>query len=141
MVKTEVIPETGCVEWRGMVNDQGYGLLKLGGKKRTAHKLLWEVTWGGDVEPGYELHRICGNRRCLNPEHLEMLTRKEHVAKSPNNILWANKHGHEFTPEKTPTSARIGADTAANVPDTGPATICSEASEPRQSQSLTSPSQ
>ena len=92
--------------WEGHVDEQGYGVRKVRGKRQRVHRLMWQK-YRGEIESGKELHHLCGNKRCCNPEHLELVTRKEHVAKTPSNVVWLNKgkthcaHGHEFTPENT----------------------------------------
>jgi hypothetical protein len=52
------------------------------------------------------LDHLCRNRRCVNPEHLEIVTSVENVMRGegfgPKNA--AKTHcdkGHEFTPENT----------------------------------------
>jgi hypothetical protein len=32
------------------------------------------------VPRGKELHHLCGNVACINPDHLVAVTRKEHIA-------------------------------------------------------------
>jgi hypothetical protein len=61
---------------------------------------MWE-RYKGSIMPGMILHHKCQNRRCCNPDHLEMVIRKEHQAlhmRPTNN--WCGK-GHQFTPENT----------------------------------------
>lgn len=40
--------------------------------------MMWEK-YKGKIVPGMVLHHKCGNRRCANPEHLEMVTRVQHL--------------------------------------------------------------
>ncbi len=73
---------SGCVVWTGSVAPNGYGVLSIGGKKRVAHKALYEH-FVGPVPPGFDLDHMCHNedpscvggdqcmhRRCVNPAHL-----------------------------------------------------------------------
>lgn len=69
---------TGCWEWLLGRHPQGYGLLSRGGKTRRATRVMWEVV-NGPVPLGLELHHRCENTGCVNPDHLELLTRPEHA--------------------------------------------------------------
>jgi hypothetical protein len=88
------------------VSDRGYGLVKVAGRVRKAHVMMWEF-YIGKVGAGKELHHECENKRCVNPGHLREVTRKEHIALHPENIMWRNalkgfcKRGHAFSPENT----------------------------------------
>ena len=42
-----------------------------------AHRLLWSRE-NGPVPTGYDLHHTCENKLCVNPEHLELLSPKDH---------------------------------------------------------------
>lgn len=108
---TEVIPESGCHEWRGRVSSAGYGVITVvqsGYQTRTfsAHKAAFELS-RGRVPEGMVLDHLCRNRICVNPDHLEVVTQRENVMRSPiapGALNAAKTHcaqGHEFTPENT----------------------------------------
>jgi HNH endonuclease len=90
------------------VSDRGYGLVKIGGKKRKAHRVVWEL-YNGPIPVGKEPHHECENKRCVNPGHLRLVSRAEHVDLSPKNITHHGGrrveghclHGHALTPENT----------------------------------------
>lgn len=70
---------TGCWEWQGAKDPDGYGAIKWRGKKLNTHKVYWEY-FGGEIpqhEDGrpYDLDHLCRNRICCNPRHLEPVTR------------------------------------------------------------------
>jgi hypothetical protein len=44
-----------------------------------AHRLICEQL-RGPIPDGLELHHKCENTRCVNPDHMEPLTPKEHTA-------------------------------------------------------------
>lgn len=99
MARYEIHPKTGCWVWLGGVNDRGYGLVKIGGKHRKAHVVMWEMR-NGPITPGCELHHDCENKRCVNPDHLKMLTKAQHRAiHSHSSQKDVCGRGHPMTPE------------------------------------------
>ena len=80
--------ETGCWEWLGAHKRGGYGHMSVDGSMRLVHRLAWEVVMG-PLEPGMEIDHLCRNRTCLNPAHLEPVTKEE-------NVRWGST---EYEPE------------------------------------------
>lgn len=94
-------------EGRGS-NSHGYGQhreyvpgsSKLG-RKRPAHVVVYEA-YKGKVTDGLDLDHLCRVRHCVNPEHLEPVTRRENVLRGEGlAAINANKthckRGHEFS--------------------------------------------
>lgn len=69
--------ESGCWEWQLALDEYGYGQLCRDGKNSRAHRIIYE-RHRGPISQGFDLHHLCGNRRCVNPDHLEPLDRTEH---------------------------------------------------------------
>lgn len=97
---------TPCWIWNLSCDSSGYGLLRdraiFGGcgKQRMAHILYWEKV-NGPTPQGFELHHKCHVKRCVNPDHLEPVTRQEH-AKLGRRPKKTHCHvGHEFTQQNT----------------------------------------
>lgn len=74
----EILPN-GCWQWKLAPDKAGYGHLTLC-KHHTvyAHRFAYEQLVG-PIPEGKELHHLCHNRRCVNPAHLEPVTRREHI--------------------------------------------------------------
>ena len=100
--------EDGCWIWMGSVDKTGYGVLPVKkngkGRKVWAHRLAYEL-YVGLIPEGFEIDHLCRNRRCVNPGHLEPVTRLENVrrgAKSRNSPVFVRKayckHGHPLVP-------------------------------------------
>jgi hypothetical protein len=93
----------GCWPWSGARNRDGYGNVKVNGRTRSAHRVAWELL-RGEIPDGLELDHLCRNRACVNPWHLEPVTkyinweRGAIGARSRRNHC---KHGHEFIAENT----------------------------------------
>ena len=66
--------ETECWLWTASrVN--GYGqFMPERGRPQVAHKYLY-ILRNGPVPDGLELHHLCVNRHCVNPAHIEAVTR------------------------------------------------------------------
>jgi len=67
---------TNCWNWLGYIAKNGYA--KIGSKFHTtlAHKYLYEIKYG-KVAKNKELDHLCRNRKCVNPDHLEEVSRLE----------------------------------------------------------------
>lgn len=100
-----------CWLWTGSLTESGYGRFSIGGRAGTvvrAHRFSYEMHVGA-IPAGLDLDHLCRVRRCVNPSHLEPVTRRENTLRSPiaapavNASLTHCIRGHEFTPENTYT--------------------------------------
>lgn len=67
-----------CWEWTGGRQHDGYGWVWTGARPGYAHRVVYE--WlVGPVPEGLELDHLCRNRTCVNPDHLEPVTRRENI--------------------------------------------------------------
>ena len=95
----------GCIPWHGPVNAKGYGVLGIAmtGHSRMAHRYAYESRVG-PIPQGFTIDHLCFNRRCVNPAHLELVTRLENVRRgrvNQNDQSETCKHGHRFDNENT----------------------------------------
>jgi HNH endonuclease len=68
--------ETGCWEWTGRISCFGYGLAG-GVNKGRAHRLSYELHIG-PIPEDHVLHHRCDVKHCVNPWHLEPMTKGGH---------------------------------------------------------------
>ncbi|AGT12002.1 HNH endonuclease [Mycobacterium phage SchoolBus] len=105
-----------CILWPAShVRKSGYGWVMYQGKVTYPHRMVMgfpngqvghichdEAALRGECAGGPD----CLHRRCVNPEHLRVMTAVENSEASPHTRV-ARKfnthcvHGHEFTPENT----------------------------------------
>lgn len=77
-------PVTGCWEWVGGKTLGGYGRISIEGVTRTAHRVLFEQM-SGPISGLMEVDHLCVNRGCVNPAHLESVSREENIQRSTTN--------------------------------------------------------
>lgn len=75
-------PNSGCLLWLGVVNQFGYGRYQ----KRQAHALAYELAVG-PIPEGMEPDHLCRVHCCIEPRHLEPVTRLVNLQRSPLGIL------------------------------------------------------
>lgn len=66
--------ETPCLLWQGRKDRNGYGRIKRNGVEVPVHWILL-----GDPPIGFEVDHLCRQRSCVEPTHLEYVTRDENL--------------------------------------------------------------
>lgn len=103
---------SGCWNWTGALR-KGYASFRVGshldGTRKTvyAHRFVWEQIHG-PIPQELQIDHLCRNPRCVNPEHMELVTARANTLRgntiTANNLKKTHCHrGHEFTPENTYT--------------------------------------
>lgn len=90
---------SGCTLWTGSTSRSGYGEVSLPGSGTCrAHRVAWVAANGTDVPPGLELDHLCRVRACVNPDHLEPVTRSENVLRGVRKSrITACRYGHPLS--------------------------------------------
>lgn len=88
-----------CWPWTGSLR-VGYGAFALTHHLRVgAHRWSYEH-FRGPIPDGLTIDHLCRNKRCVNPDHLEVVTRGENTRRANASITHCPQ-GHEYTPENT----------------------------------------
>ena len=68
----------GCWNWLGYRNEKGYGYFYYRGHDIRAHRFSYELA-SGAIPDGLEIDHLCRNTSCVNPAHLDVVTRSENT--------------------------------------------------------------
>lgn len=74
---------TGCIEWTGELDHNGYGRLGFGrrgegNKTEGAHRVSYSI-WNGKIPAKMHVRHTCDNPRCVNPKHLLVGTHDDNM--------------------------------------------------------------
>lgn len=67
-----------CWEWFGGRSTGGYGRFFNGSRHVAAHRFAYELLVG-PIPAGLDIDHLCRVRHCVNPAHLEPVTRSENL--------------------------------------------------------------
>lgn len=78
--------EDPCHVWQGTTVGGGYPMRRVDGKLQEEHRRVWEAEHG-PIPPRWDVHHLCGRRRCINLQHLEAMPRGEHLRRHRSEPL------------------------------------------------------
>lgn len=76
-----------CWIWTGAITAHGYGTVGIDGRTRPVHRVVYEALTGEAIPDGLDLDHLCRVRSCVNPDHLEPVSRSENVRRSSGAFL------------------------------------------------------
>jgi hypothetical protein len=94
-----------CWLWTGCRGSAGYGQLYVAGHVLYAHRIAWDMV-NDPLPRGLQLDHLCRVRACVNPAHLEPVTRRENILRgiSPSAVHARKTHcpaGHAYDEQNT----------------------------------------
>ena len=96
---SKVEKSSACWLWMANRVGNGYGQISVNGRKVYAHRLSYE--WAkGPIPAGLDIDHLCRVLLCVNPDHLEAVTRRENLLRG--NTLAARQVARTHCPSSHP---------------------------------------
>lgn len=74
--------DTGCWEWARQISNSGYGRLRIREDDGTTYLETAShaayLAFCGEVDSKHYVTQTCGNRLCINPDHLKLELQKQY---------------------------------------------------------------
>ena len=110
-----------CWPWLARRDRQGYGAFAVVGEAKRAHRVAWELANGRPFPADLVADHLCRNTWCVNPDHVEPVTQRENLHRSPltNAAKVACPLGHPYDAFNTylsPTGRRMCRTCRRDVP-------------------------
>lgn len=89
--KVDLVDDKGCWIWGSALTGAGWATYR--GTSAYRFTYSWFVE---QIPPGYDVDHLCCNPLCVNPAHLEAVTRRENVLRMVRRRGWDThcKRGH-----------------------------------------------
>lgn len=93
-----MVSKDDCWLWAGNILNTGYGCFWGENRVNSAHRTMYESV-KGKIPDGLEIDHLCMVKHCVNPDHLEAVTRAENLRRqkifywgSPVKLICKNGH-------------------------------------------------
>jgi hypothetical protein len=77
LTRVEIAPN-GCWEWKTPSSKRCYGTFHLKDKSIKAHRFSYQY-FVGSIPEGLTLDHLCRNLSCVNPDHLELASKRTNI--------------------------------------------------------------
>lgn len=92
-----VVTDSGCWEWIGSKDANGYGRLTYRHIRWAAHRLSYILATGEDPD-NKAVHHVCENKACINPDHLELVDQRDHFNNHRTSEWYAKRKAKPIPP-------------------------------------------
>lgn len=100
MARHYTVDPSGCWLWTSKLDWTGYGRVQWRGKGHRAHRVMYQLL-RGPIPEGLEPDHLCRVKRCVNPDHLELVTHAENLRRHYAPLVAACPHGHVYDEANT----------------------------------------
>ena len=76
-----------CLLWKNSTNNKGYPVKRVGQKVYQVHRLVYQAYNPKDNIDNMPIHHKCGNRLCVNFNHLQKVSQRDNMAEMLHR-LW-----------------------------------------------------
>jgi len=91
--QSKVNVTSGCHLWTGTPNDQGYGVFGWRGRSAGAHQVAFFLHNGRWQHDGYDIAHKCHQRLCVRGDHLEEMSRSDHIRAAVRDGRYSGRRG------------------------------------------------
>ncbi|MEO5343627.1 MAG: HNH endonuclease [Gammaproteobacteria bacterium SHHR-1] len=73
-LQVQINPDTSCWEWQGQIANSGHGRMMISdaqGRRTVSAAQASFIAHHEELPPGVRVRQTCGNRLCVNPDHLQ----------------------------------------------------------------------
>lgn len=82
-----------CYNWTSFVRRDGYGVIWIKNKNIPVHRFFYELLVD-TIPKGFVLDHLCRNRKCVNPDHMEVVTDKINILRGVGITAINSKKTH-----------------------------------------------